>query len=162
MKIEIIGSTLKSESPLLINIPCDITVEDCNIFGTTQGTVIRGGTAKIINSSITLTYDDNDYEVIASYFNNRNWGSGNMVNVAALTIGNKAPSAYQYPTDVTLENIELILAGAHGSAFPALYAFANEGEGLGVTLTYDEASKFGGDLVYGSENIVVNGTAVEL
>lgn len=162
VKIEIIGSTLKSESPLLINIPCDITVEDCNIFGTTQGTIIRGGTAKIINSSITLTYDGNDYEDIAAYFNNRNWGSGNMVNVAALTIGNKAPSAYQYPTDVTLENTELILAGAHGSAFPALYAFANEGEGLGVTLTYDEASKFGGDLVYGSENIVVNGTAVEL
>ena len=161
VKIEIIGSTLKSESPLLINIPCDITVEDCNIFGTTQGTIIRGGTAKIINSSITLTYDGNDYEDIAAYFNNRNWGSGNMVNVAALTIGNKAPSAYQYPTDVTLENTELILAGAHGSAFPALYAFANDGEGLGVTLTYDEASKFGGDLVYGSENIVVNGTAVE-
>lgn len=161
VKIEITGSTLKSDTPLLINIPCDITVEDCNIFGTTQGTIIRGGTAKIINSSITLTYDGNDYEDIAAYFNNRNWGSGNMVNVAALTIGNKAPSAYQYPTDVTLENTELILAGAHGSAFPALYAFANDGEGLGVTLTYDEASKFGGDLVYGSENIVVNGTAVE-
>lgn len=162
VKIEITGSTLKSDTPLLINIPCDITVEDCNIFGTTQGTIIRGGTAKIINSSITLTYDGNDYEDIAAFFNNRNWGSGNMVNVAALTIGNKAPSAYQYPTAVTLENTELILAGAHGSAFPALYAFANEGEGLGVTLTYDEASKFGGDLVYGSENIVVNGTAVEL
>ena len=160
VKIEITGSTLKGYTPLLINIPCDITVDDCNIIGTTQGTVFRGGTAKVINSSITLTYDDNDYEAIAAYFNNRNWGSGNMVNVAALTIGNKAPSAYQYPTDVTLENTELILAGAHGSAFPALYAYANDGEGLGVTLTYDEASKFGGDLVYGSENIVVNGKEV--
>ena len=160
VKIEITGSTLKGYTPLLINIPCDITVDDCNIIGTTQGTVFRGGTAKVINSSITLTYDDNDYEAIAAYFNNRNWGSGNMVNVAALTIGNKAPSAYQYPTDVTLENTELILAGAHGSAFPALYAFANEGEGLGVTLTYNEASEFGGDLVYGSENIVVNGKEV--
>ena len=160
VKIEITGSTLKGYTPLLINIPCDITVDDCNIIGTTQGTVFRGGTAKVINSSITLTYDDNDYEAIAAYFNNRNWGSGNMVNVAALTIGNKAPSAYQYPTEVTLENTELILAGAHGSAFPALYAYANDGEGLGVTLTYDEASKFGGDLVYGSENIVVNGKEV--
>lgn len=160
VKIEITGSTLKGYTPLLINIPCDITVDDCNIIGTTQGTVFRGGTAKVINSSITLTYDDNDYEAIAAYFNNRNWGSGNMVNVAALTIGNKAPSAYQYPTDVTLENTELILAGAHGSAFPALYAYANEGEGLGVTLTYNEASEFGGDLVYGSENIVVNGKEV--
>ena len=160
VEIEITGSTLKGYTPLLINIPCDITVDDCNIIGTTQGTVFRGGTAKVINSSITLMYDDNDYEAIAAYFNNRNWGSGNMVNVAALTIGNKAPSAYQYPTDVTLENTELILAGAHGSAFPALYAYANDGEGLGVTLTYDEASKFGGDLVYGSENIVVNGKEV--
>lgn len=160
VEIEITGSTLKGYTPLLINIPCDITVDDCNIIGTTQGTVFRGGTAKVINSSITLMYDDNDYEAIAAYFNNRNWGSGNMVNVAALTIGNKAPSAYQYPTEVTLENTELILAGAHGSAFPALYAYANDGEGLGVTLTYDEASKFGGDLVYGSENIVVNGKEV--
>ena len=83
-----------------------------------------------------------------------------MVNLAALTIGNKGTSAYQYPTNVSIENTELILAGAHGSAFPALYAYANQGEGLGVALNYNSSCQFGGDLVYGSENIVVNGKEV--
>ncbi len=154
------NSILYGNDAVLLNVPSDITIDNCDLTGRMHGAVIRGGTARITDSRITLTYDDDDYEVIANYFKSRDWGSGNMVNLAALTIGNKGTSAYQYPTNVSIENTELILAGAHGSAFPALYAYANDGEGLGVTLTYNEASKFGGDLVYGSENIVVNGKEV--
>lgn len=155
------NSTLYGSDPVLLNVPSDITIDNCDLTGRMHGAVIRGGTAKIINSRITLTYEDGDYEEMADYFRNRNWGSGNMVNLAALTIGNKSASAYQYPTNVTLENTELILTGAHGEAFPALYAYANQGAGLGVVLNYDASCKFNGKLVYGSENIVVNGEAVE-
>lgn len=155
------NSTLYGSDPVLLNVPSDITIDNCYLTGIMHGAVIRGGTAKIINSHITLTYEDGDYEEMADYFKNRNWGSGNMVNLAALTIGNKSASAYQYPTNVTLENTELILTGAHGEAFPALYAYANQGEGLGVTLNYNASCQFDGNLIYGSDNIVVNGTEVE-
>ena len=154
------NSTFTSSDPILLNIPSNITIDNCEMTGTMHGAIIRGGTAKISNSTLTLVYNDKDYASIASYFVESNWGSGNMVNVAALTIGNKAPSAYQYPTNVTLENTKLVLDGTYGSYFPALYAYANQGEGLGVTLNYDESCEFGGKDVYGSENIVVNGNPV--
>lgn len=154
------NSTFTSSDPILLNIPSNITIDNCEMTGTMHGAIIRGGTAKISNSTLTLVYNDKDYTEFASYFVERNWGSGNMVNLAALTIGNKAPSAYQYPTNVTLENTKLVLDGTYGSYFPALYAYANQGEGLGVTLNYDESCEFGGKDVYGSENIVVNGNPV--
>ena len=154
------NSTFTSSDPILLNIPSNITIDNCEMTGTMHGAIIRGGTAKISNSTLTLVYNDEDYASIASYFVKSNWGSGNMVNLAALTIGNKAPSAYQYPTNVTLENTKLVLDGTYGSYFPALYAYANQGEGLGVTLNYDESCEFGGKDVYGSENIVVNGNPV--
>lgn len=154
------NSTFTGSDPILLNIPSNITIDNCEMTGTMHGAIIRGGTAKISNSTLTLVYNDDDYASIASYFVESNWGSGNMVNLAALTIGNKAPSAYQYPTNVTLENTKLVLDGTYGSYFPALYAYANQGEGLGVTLNYDESCEFGGKDVYGSENIVVNGNPV--
>ncbi len=154
------NSTFTGSDPILLNIPSNITIDNCEMTGTMHGAIIRGGTAKISNSTLTLVYNDEDYASIASYFVKSNWGSGNMVNLAALTIGNKAPSAYQYPTNVTLENTKLVLDGTYGSYFPALYAYANQGEGLGVTLNYDESCEFGGKDVYGSENIVVNGNPV--
>lgn len=155
------NSTLRSSDPVMLNVPSDITIDNCTLIGTMHGAMIRGGNAKISNSTITLEYNDDDYAEIVNFFKNLNWGSGNMANIAALTIGNKSTSAYQYPTNVTLENTKLTLGGAHGVAFPALYAYANQGEGLGVTLTYDESCTFDGNLVYGSDNIVVNGTPVE-
>lgn len=152
-------STFTGASPIMLNVPSTIVVEECRITGTTQGMVVRGGTATIGNSTITLEYDDDDYNEIIHYFDNQNWGSGNVLTCAALTIGNKAPGAYQYPTHVTLKNTELKLGGQYGAYFPALYAHANEGEGLGVTLNFDEQCKFDKMPEYGSTNILVNGTA---
>ena len=83
-----------------------------------------------------------------------------MINLAALAIGNKGEegsTAYQYPTNVTLEKTNVIVEGGNAEYFPALYAYANSGEGLGVTLNYDSETTFTGGLgaVYGSNNIVV-------
>ena len=153
------GSTFTASTPILLNVPSTITVDDCTITGTTQGMVVRGGTATVSNSTITLEYNDGDYEDIVHYFDNINWGSGNMLTCAALTIGNKASGAYQYPTDVTLKNTELKLGGTYGSYFPALYAYANSGEGLGVTLNFDDECTFDKMPEYGSTNIMVNGVA---
>ena len=158
------NSTLKANTAVCVNVPCSLTIDGCTIEGDTQGMMLRGGTAYISNTTITLTTDgeynsEEEAQTIANYFNSSNWGSGNMVNVAALTLGNKGGNAYQYPTVIDLKNTKLTVTGEYASLFPALYAWANQGEGLGVTLTYDDQCVFNGAETYGSSNIVVNGVA---
>ena len=158
------NSTLKANTAVCVNVPCSLTIDGCTIEGDTQGMMLRGGTAYVSNTTITLTTDgeynsEEEAQTIANYFNSSNWGSGNMVNVAALTLGNKGGNAYQYPTVIDLKNTKLTVTGEYASLFPALYAWANQGEGLGVTLTYDDQCVFNGAETYGSSNIVVNGVA---
>ena len=158
------NSTLKANTAVCVNVPCSLTIDGCTIEGDTQGMMLRGGTAYVSNTTITLTTDgeynsEEEAQAIADYFNSSNWGSGNMVNVAALTLGNKGGNAYQYPTVIDLKNTKLTVTGEYASLFPALYAWANQGEGLGVTLTYDDQCVFNGAETYGSSNIVVNGVA---
>ena len=163
VKIILADSKFSAWEPVFINIPCEATIDNCDLDGTTHGMVLRGGKATVSNSTITLTYTDDDYAEIGDYFNDKNWGTGNMLNIAALTVGNKGTgSAYQYPSELHLINTTVESAGQYGSYFPALYAWANQGKGLGVTITYDRATQFKGKLVYGSGNITVNGKAAEI
>lgn len=158
--IKLSNSTFAGSDPVLLNIASDVTIDGCTMNGTVHGMVLRGGTATVKNSTITLNYPDDDYASMSSYFDGRNWGSGNEINLAALTIGNKSPNAYQYPTVITLVNTTVQSIGDHAEYFPALYAYANSGEGLGVTLSYDDQCQFTGGIEYGSTNITVNGSAV--
>ena len=162
--INVDNCTITGSDPILVNIPCSLTVKDSNLNGTMHGAVVRGGTATFTDCHISLNYPDDDANVMANYFDDKskNWGQGNTVNLAAMTIGNKTSTAYQYPTNVSLVNTEVKVEGDYANYFPSLYAYANAGEGLGVTLTYDENCKFTGGtgMSYGSTNIVVNGTAV--
>lgn len=158
------NSEFSGNTPVLLNIPSIITINRCNITGDTQGMVVRGGKATITDSNITLTIEGSieANKEFADYFDTRNWGEGNEVNVAALTIGNKLEGSYQYPTDVSLKgNTTLTVSGEAESLFPVVYAHANSGDGLGVTFNYDETVKFVGthdpQCEYGSSNIVVNG-----
>ena len=158
--ITIEGSTLTGKSTILKNVPGRLTINNSTITGTMHGVIVRGGDALISNSNITLTYDDPDYQTASAMFKNENWGQGNKLPLAAMTIGNRSESSYRYSTDVTLKNTDLILAGAHGEAFPALYAYANQEPGLGVTLTYDEDCQFDKSPECASANITVNGGSV--
>ena len=161
VKIILADSKFSASEPVFINIPCEATIDNCDLDGTTHGMVLRGGKATVSNSTITLTYTDDDYATIGSYFDNQNWGTGNMLNIAALTVGNKS-TGYQYPSELHLINTTVESAGEHASYLPALYSWANQGEGMGVTITYDSATQFKGNLVYGSGNITVNGKAAEI
>ena len=160
--INVDNCTITGSDPILVNIPCSLTVKDSNLNGTMHGAVVRGGTATFTDCHIFLKYPNDDAYDMAHYFDNRKWGQGNMVNLAAMTIGNKTSTAYQYPTNVSLVNTEVKVEGDYANYFPSLYAYANAGEGLGVTLTYDENCTFTGGtgMSYGSTDIVVNGTAV--
>ena len=166
VKIVLENSTLEGDTPICVNIPCDFTMDGCTVIGGMQAMMLRGGTATISNSTLTFDTtnsfkDEADAKSFADYFLTSNWGSGNMVNLSALTVGNKAPNAYQYPTVLNLVKTTVETVGTYASLFPAMYVWANEGEGLGVTITYDEECEFTGGITYGNDgkNITVNGQA---
>ena len=74
-------------------------------------------------------------DFILTYFNNRNWASGNTINPADLTFGNKHATSYQYSISVTVENTTI-----QSTVYPAIYGHGNRGEDLGATLTYDSST----------------------
>lgn len=170
VKIEIENTTMKGATPMCINIPCTLIMDGCTVIGNTQGMMLRGGRAMVSNSTIVLDTNDftsaEDAEFYANYFEGNNWETGNKVNVAALTVGNKVAdtsTSYQYPTELDLRSTTVWVRGTYASYFPAMYVWANQGEGLGVSIVYDPGCSFmqeGGSpnaIVYGSKNITVNG-----
>ena len=158
VNINIENTTMTGIIPLLVNIPCTLNVTGCTINGTEQCIVVRGGNAVIKDSKLNFT---GDASMVGKYAGvNDAWSSGNNIPNAPLTIGNKGASAYQYPTNVELINCELVNLGANKDGFPSVYAWANQGEGLGVTFKYDDACTFSHKRVYGSTNMTVNGVAI--
>lgn len=160
--INVIGSTINGTNDgagtsIMVNVPCTLNIEKSNINGYMHGLVVRGGTATVKNSIITNSTDADTYTNFAHYFDNRNWGTGNAVNLAALTIGNKDPNNYQYPSNVTLINTKVLSKGLNGATelLPTVYMIGNESAGLGATINYDEASSVG-EIVRGNEFVTVN------
>ena len=162
VKIVLENSTFTGSDPVFVNIPADVTIKKCSMTGTMHGMILRGGNANVEDCTITLHYTDDDGGTIGDYFNNVNWGTGNMLNIAGLTVGNKLPgAAYQYPSSINLVNTVVEVTGPYADNLPAMYVWANEGDDLGVTITYDGYTKFYGDRIYGNNgaNITVNGAA---
>ena len=148
----IVGSTLKGLSPVLVNVPCELNITDSTINGSMHGVIVRGGTANITGSTITQTYTDDDYQTMADYFNNRNWESGNTVNLGALIVGNKHTTSYQYPSAVTVTDTVIKTAGAHADLFPAIYTYANNAADKGVNLSIGgDKTNVSGKVVKGNE-----------
>lgn len=143
---------------IVVNIPCQVNIESSTINGYFHGLVVRGGNVTVKDSTITNTTDDATAEQYEHYFDDKNWGTNNAVNLAALTIGNKYPGSYQYPSNVTLINTKVEAKLFEGSTrlLPTVYIIGNEGEGLGATLTYDAASSVG-EVIRGNEHVTVNG-----
>ena len=142
---------------VMINVPGLLEIDNCKIVGDYQGIIVRSGTAVIKNSDVSVTEESWIPYGITNYFGGINWGEGNTVNLAAITIGNKHPTSYQTPVNVTLTNTTF--NGIH--EWHAMYVYANSGDGLGVTLTFDNDCVFNGEVEYGNSgaNITVNGAA---
>ncbi len=156
LTITLENSAFSALSPILMNVPGTLNMKNCTVSGQMHGVIVRGGSATVEDCRISLNYPDSNAEQMAHYFDSQDWGSGNTVNLAAMTIGNKG-NGYQYPTEVTLINTQLNVEGANASYFPALYAYANQGDGLGVTLRYNAQCVFSKSPVFASGNITVNG-----
>lgn len=154
--INIEHSNLSGSTPVLVNVPCILNISGSTITGSMHGVVVRGGTAVISGSTITV--QANAEADMQNYFVSRNWGSGNMVNLAALTFGNKGSGAYQYPTSVTVANSTIQAVKEDGTTgnypddvYPAIYGYGNSGEGLGATLTYDSSTTVTGAIILGND-----------
>ena len=163
--IVIDNSTLTAWSAVLFNIPGKLEITNSIITGTNHGVILRGGTATITNSTLSIAYNEGKASLHSEYMHNQVWLGGNAVPYAALTVGNRS-SGYQYPSFLTLEGCTLqSIKGAEGvennpGLFPVMYVYANNGDGLGVTIKYDDNTEFTGGkgIVYGTcDNVIVNG-----
>lgn len=174
VEIVIENSTLTGYTPLFLNIPLKATVTGCTLKGSSQGMILRGGNATVRDCEIVLETSDavnlliynqwgKGYEAHNASFDEHDWGEGNDVPNAALTIGNKS-TGYQYPTVLKIENTSLAVTGLYAKHCHEVYVYANEETGMGVNITFDGATGFDEDVFYGndSKNITVNGSALDL
>jgi len=163
------NSTLSANTPLLINVPINISIVNCTLNGSLQAAIFRGGTCNIENSTFTLDVDKMDSDIRSNPYYNSNWGSGNVTALAAIVVGNRGNGpSYQYPTNVTMNGVTANVVNGGNNQIPAMYVYANTAEGKGVSITYDSQCSFSTDncnvssaIIYGtSTNITVNGSGV--
>lgn len=131
------------ETAMMVNIPSTVTATNCNFTGGWQGVFLRGGTTTFTDCHINLKFA-NGYAT-SSKAQGEVWGDGNNAPAAALTMGNRSDSAYDYPTKVTLVNTTFSNSGTDGNHnaenYPAIYIDAEQKANQGVTFTYDTASQ---------------------
>ena len=154
-EIVIENSTLKAQTPILVNIDAKIKITDCKFEGTVQGGLFRGGQYEVTGSTFIL---NSSTEQSGETYLDKNWADGNKAPSAALVVGNRASSAYQYPTVLKIFDSKLQSEGTGSS--PAVYVYANQGEGFGVTINYD-GCEFTGDFEVASGNVTVNGSVFD-
>ena len=153
-KIIITGSTFNATTcgtAILFNVPGTLEIESSTINSAFHSVIARGGDVTIKNSTLDNQISAEDWEKNKDYFNDKNWMSGNGVTLAALTIGNKSPNAYQYPVHCTLVNTTITA----GEGQRTVHISGNANEDIGAYLTYDEASNIG-TIDYGTGYINVN------
>ena len=154
-EIVIENSTLMAQTPILVNIDANTKITNCIFEGTVQGGLFRGGQYEVTGSTFIL---NSSTEQSGETYLDGDWADGNEAPGAALVVGNRASSAYQYPTVLKISDSKLQSKGTGSS--PAVYVYANEGEGLGVTINYD-GCEFTGDFEVASGNVTVNGSVFD-
>ena len=156
--INLTNSTFKAqETALMNNVPAKVTIDGCSFSGNHQAALMRGGEYSVSNSTFML-----NAVLKASHSENKRmqkWESGNMCAFAAITAGNYLNTSYPYPTILDLKNCKVNMGGTNAKDFPAIHVCANQGDGKGVTLTYDADTKAAiGNAAYGwtnAENVCI-------
>lgn len=144
--INVTGSTLKSDYidkdsgsvTVFFNVPGNLNIEDSTIYGVQNAVMVRGGTAVIKNSTLTTA------EQIAAgsedKFTNENWGNGNEVPYAALLVGDRNNTAYNYSAFVTLVNTEI---KSGNDEVPTVYIWQDDNKSASLIADYDTQTKSG-------------------
>lgn len=146
VEIYIYGSTLKTyykdttsgSITVFVNVPCSLTIENSYIYGVQNAVMVRGGTAVIKNSTLTTA------EQIAAgsedKFTNENWKDGNNVPYAALLVGDRNDTDYNYSAFVTLVNTEIKSGNAE---VPTVYIWQDDNKSASLIADYDTQTKSG-------------------
>lgn len=146
VEIYIYGSTLKTyykdttsgSITVFVNVPCSLTIENSYIYGVQNAVMVRGGTAVIKNSTLTTA------EQIAAgsedKFTNENWKDGNNVPYAALLVGDRNNTAYNYSAFVTLVNTEI---KSGNDEVPTVYIWQDDNKSASLIADYDTQTKSG-------------------
>lgn len=124
-----------------------VNISDSQLYGVTQGLIMRCGTAEIKNTLIQI--DTDKWGATGNLYSDK-WGVDMRVPFAAVVIGNNDPNNYQYPTDITFLNDTLTVIGKHidlkisENVYKAYAAhlYSNITEGLRVTFRYDSLTQF--------------------
>lgn len=144
--INVTGSTLKSDYidkdsgsvTVFFNVPGNLNIEDSTIYGVQNAVMVRGGTAVISGSTLTTA------EQIAAgsedKFTNENWKDGNNVPYAALLVGDRNNTAYNYSAFVTLVNTEI---KSGNDEVPTVYIWQDDNNGASLIADYDTQTKSG-------------------
>lgn len=144
--INVTGSTLKSDYidkdsgsvTVFFNVPGNLNIEDSTIYGVQNAVMVRGGTAVISGSTLTTA------EQIAAgsedKFTNENWKDGNNVPYAALLVGDRNNTAYNYSAFVTLVNTEIKSGNAE---VPTVYIWQDDNKSASLIADYDTQIKSG-------------------
>lgn len=164
VSITLENSTLEAMCAILFNINSSIKITDCEVTGGNQAMILRGGNGILEGSTFSINYAEPEPERWSTEWDNKDWGTGNSLPYSAITVGNRnsAGTAYQYPTKLTMTGCTLRTVGPDADYFPVMYVYANEDSRYGVTIEYDENTILEGDVIYGSENITVNGEIPEI
>lgn len=144
--INVTGSTLKSDYidadsgsvTVFFNVPGNLNIEDSKIYGVQNAVMVRGGTAVIKNSTLTTA------EQIAAgsedKFTNENWKDGNNVPYAALLVGDRNNTDYNYSAFVTLVNTEI---KSGNDEVPTVYIWQDDNKSASLIADYDTQIKSG-------------------
>lgn len=158
--IKVSNTTIQAPScAVLVNIPCDVHIDDSTIIGGGWGVLVRSGHAVINNSTIKTTDGDvgaNDSRVNtsceyfaynASGFDVPFWGEGPQVPYAPLIVGDYAKhDSYNHDTDVALTNVKF--ENANAVAIPDVVVAARP-EGKDVVVNYDNNTAVSRLVVFG-------------
>ena len=159
-KVIIENSTLHAYSTVFFDIPSTLEIRNSDITGGNHALILRGGTATVENSTLSIDYWDSAEEAESQYKRNEDWGGGNRLPYAAITAGNRTASGYRYPTSLTMIGCTVQSIGEKAEYFPAMYVYANPEKGMGVTIDYEDCV-ITGDFEVCSGNVTVNGAAFD-
>ena len=106
-------------APILMNVPGSLNIYGSYIIGDRQTVIVRGGDAIIEDSLIVNT---GNYANKTKYLTT-NWSEGNEVPMAAIVVGNRSASAYEYDATCKLINSEI---HSQNPDVPQVYVYGTE------------------------------------
>ncbi len=101
--IEIENSNLTAETAVMLNVEGTLTINKSDLTGYWQALIVRGGTATVKDSKLTLSfYEDQSADSNKNYKMGGDWDGGNQMPISAIVLGTNGTGAYQYPTIFTM------------------------------------------------------------